>query len=579
MKIIGLTSELDAVHDNSVVLIEDDKILFAEAEERLSRKKHDGSFPALALKEALKSTNNKLSDIDYFVSGVPSYTSFRTILSYLPYIKATGTRNFIKAVYQRVGKARRENNSNEREKNLFDFGISKEKFFRVSHYLAHAATAYFSSPFKECLVVVMDGYGCDSDGKPLSGKIYKGSKGQLIPLEDIPVHGSLGLYYGAVTMALGFKLNDGEGKTMGLAAYGDPKKCYRKMKNIFPRFIDGKWVVKDTVLDILSISWPNIYSETKLAKTLKGLVEEYGRENVAAAAQEVFEEEMESYFRYLVKKYKIRVMATAGGIFLNIKNNMRLLNKRIIDDVFVYPNPSDGGAAAGAAMMGFLLKKGFYPQKEMLQSVFGRSYADSEIEKELKKTDGITYVKLSNDLPKKVAKILADGKVLGWFQGKGEWGPRALGHRSVIADPRSVATKDRINNILKGREWFMPFAPSMMEERAKDYLVNLRKGPFMIIGDEVKKNKRKDLGAVMHIDGTVRPHLVSKEIEPLYYEVIAEFEKLTGVGAILNTSFNKHGLPIVFTPKDAIDHLLWSAIDELVIGSYYVKRTDSKSSR
>lgn len=255
-----------------------------------------------------------------------------------------------------------------------------------------------------------------------------------------------------------------------------------------------------------------------------------------------------------------------------MKTNMKLLNQHIINNLFVYPNPADGGTAAGAAIAGYILKTGSYPREEILQSAYGRSYTDAEIEKELKNTSGIFFENLGKDLPKKVAKRLVGGKVLGWFQGRGEWGPRALGHRSVIADPRYEATKDRINSILKGREWFMPFAPSMLEERAKDYLVHLRKAPFMIIGDNVKKGKEKDLGAIIHVDGTVRPHLVSKDIEPLYYEVIEEFEKLTGVGAILNTSFNKHGLPIVFTPRQAIEHLLWGAIDELVIGSYLVQR-------
>lgn len=572
MKIIGLTSEIDAVHDNSVALIEDNRVVFAEAEERLSRKKHDGRFPALALKEALKVTGNKLVDIDYFVSGISSYTSLRVLLAYLPYIRIVGVKNFLQAIYRRVIKTKQDKDIDKREKNLFESGIDRKKFFRVSHYLAHGATAYFFSPFKECLVVVMDGYGLDGNGKPLSGKVYRGRDGTLIALEDIPVHGSLGLYYGVITLALGFKLNDGEGKTMGLAAYGKPGRCYLKMKKIFPKFAAGQWIARDTILDILSISWPNLYKESKLAATLTRLVEQYGREDVAAAAQKVFEKEVEAYIGYLVQKYKLKKVAAAGGIFLNIKSNMKLLNKKIVDDLFVYPNPSDGGAAVGAAIIGHILKNGFYPQEEMLQSAYGRSYTDREIEQELRKTAGIVFTKLGKDLPKKVAERLIQGKVLGWFQGKGEWGPRALGHRSVLADPRYEATKDRINNILKGREWFMPFAPSMMQERAKDYFVHLRKGPFMIIGDYVKKDKKKDLEAVIHVDGTVRPHLVSKEVEPLYYSVIEEFEKMTGVGAILNTSFNKHGLPIVYTPKEAIEHLLWGAIDELVIGSYHVKR-------
>lgn len=579
MKILGLTAEKFQVHDNSVALVENGQVVYAEAEERLSRKKHDGSFPGLALNSLLEFSKTNLDDIDYFVSATPQANPLRSFIDALQYVPVVGVGNFLRLIYSRMVSGQLPETDTGTAKSLFDLGIKKERFFHVSHHLTHAATAYFSSPFNDCLVVVMDGYGCDSNGKPLSGKVYRGRNGKLSLLEDIPTHASLGLYYGAVTLALGFKLNDGEGKTMGLAAYGKPKKCYQQIQEIFPRFLNGKWIARSTALEILSISRPQIYKETRIAKELGKLVEKHSREDVAAAAQQVFEEEIEAYIRYLVKKYKMRKIAASGGVFLNIKCNMKLLNEHIIDDLFVYPNPSDGGAAVGAAIVGYMMKNGSYPQKEMVQSTYGRSYTDEEIEKELKKTKGIVYIKLGKNLPTKVAERLAAGKVLGWFQGKGEWGPRALGHRSVIADPRSEATKDRINNILKGREWFMPFAPSMMEERAKDYLVHLRKGPFMIIGDSVRKSKIKDLGAVIHVDGTVRPHLVSKEVEPLYYQVIEEFEKITGVGSVLNTSFNKHGLPIVFSPKDAVDHLLWGAIDELVIGSYHVKRKEKKSSK
>ena len=418
----------------------------------------------------------------------------------------------------------------------------------------------------------MDGYGFDSDNKPLSGKIYLGKDGKLQELEDVPIHGSLGLYYGAVTMALGFKLNDGEGKTMGLAAYGNSQKCLKQIKEFFPYFKNGKWIARNSIFDILNISRTEVFKRSKIFKEFEFLIEKYGRENVAAATQAVFEQELESYILYLVNKYNYRLISAAGGIFLNMKANMRLLQNKIVDDLFVYPNPGDSGIAIGVAVAGFLIKKGKFTQKEILHTNLGRSFTDSEIKKVLDETKGIIYKKLGGNLAKFTASRLASNKVLGWFQGRGEWGPRALGQRSVIADPRKVSTKNRINKILKGREWFMPFAPSILEERASDYLVNLKKSPFMIIGDDATILGKTELKAIVHIDGTLRPHIVRKKIQPLYYQVIKEFEKLTGVGVILNTSFNKHGLPIVYSPKDAIEHLLWGAIDELVIGNFYVTR-------
>ncbi len=569
MKIIGITSDKVQVHDNSIALLDNEKILFAEAEERLSRKKHDGKFPDLALQEALTLNKLKISDIDFFVSADPKPSILQSFLNTAQYIPVTGLNSYFSQVWERF--KYRKYPENYLKRDLNDWHVPKSKRIDVSHYLAHAATAYYFCPFSKCLVVTMDGYGLDADSKPLSGKIYWGEDGKLTSLEDLPVHSSLGLYYGAVTMALGFKLNDGEGKTMGLAAYGNPKKCLKQMTEFFPTFNSEKWVARKTIFDILNISRTEVFQNSKTYKYLLKLVNRYGREDVAAAAQEVFEKELEKFISFLVAKYQIRLVSVSGGIFLNMKANMRLLQKHIIDDLFVYPNPGDSGTALGAAVVGILMKKGSFKRKEILSTDLGRSFTDLEIKNELTKTKGIAYTKL-DDLVKFTASSLANGKVLGWFQGKGEWGPRALGQRSVIADPRKLATKNRINKILKGREWFMPFAPSILEDRAEQYLVNLKKGPFMIIGDNTTKLGLKELKAIIHVDGTVRPHIVSKKTQPLYYQVIKEFEKLTGVGVILNTSFNKHGLPIVYTPKDAVDHLLWGAIDELIIGNFHVTR-------
>lgn len=572
MKIIGITSHQSGVHDNSVALVENNKILFAEAEERVSRVKHDGRFPWLAINEALKFTKTKLSDIDYFVSGNPESKLFRNLFSSLKFIPVVGLKNYlthgVKRFVYKIDKIYEGN----RPKTFQEANFPSEKLIKISHYLAHAASVYYSGPFDKCLVVTMDGYGPGARGEPLSGQIFLGDSGELIFLENVPVWGTMGLYYGAVTKALGFKLNDGEGKTMGLAAYGKPEKCYLKMKSFFPNFRKGEWTIRPTIMDILNIQRKGVFDESLTKKLLDSYIEKYGRENVAAACQRVFEEILIKYIRYLVGKYKIDRVCAAGGIFLNVKANMRLLKEGVVKDLFVYPNPTDGGTALGAAIIG-LTKNGVkVKREEIIHSAYGREYSSSEILKELRKTTGIVYKKIGKELAKKTAKLLVEGKVVGWFQGRGEWGPRALGQRSVIADPRKVATKDRINDILKGREWFMPFAPSILSEKAPVYLKMLTKAPFMIIADDIRRDSKKDLLATIHVDDTVRPHLVTKEANRLYWEVIKEFGKLTGVSVILNTSFNKHGLPIVYSPKDAIEHLKWGTIDVLVIGQYLAER-------
>ncbi|KKP40643.1 hypothetical protein A2130_03660 [Candidatus Woesebacteria bacterium GWC2_33_12] len=572
MKIIGLTYHKSGVHDNSVALLENGKVLFAEAEERISRIKHDGRFPYLALKEGLNLTKNKLKNINYFVSATPNENYIQMFLTTVKFLPTVGLGNYLEQMIGALTHKIDKVSDDDRPKNIQEMGISESKFFTVSHYFAHAVAAYYTCPFDKCLVINMDGFGPGDKGEPLSGQIYLGENNKLIGLEVVPVHASLGLYYGVITMALGFKLNDGEGKTMGLAAYGDPAKCYKKVKNFFPRFIDNDWIVKSSIMDILNVSRKKVYVKSSTYKYLKKLVEDYGKEDVAAACQLVFEEELVTYISHLIKKYKVSKVALNGGIFLNVKANMRLLEEKVVDDLYVYPNPSDGGTAMGAALAGFITKGQKIKRQELLHPAYSREYKNSEIITELKKTKGIEYKKLGTNLPRIGAKLLFDGKVVGWFEGRGEWGPRALGQRSVIADPRHLETKNRINNILKGREWFMPFAPSMAIEGAPKYLKMLRKAPFMIIGDRIMPGMEKDLKAAAHIDETVRPHLVTREANKLYYQVIKEFEKLTGVPTILNTSFNKHGLPIVYTPRQAVEHLLWGAIDELIIGSYHVWR-------
>lgn len=576
MKIIGITSHVGKVHDNSVALLEDGEVLFAEAEERVSRIKHDGRFPWLAIKEALEYTKTDPREVNYYVSATPEQSLIRVFATSLKFIPAVGLSKYFSSVYKRIFYKVDDLFGERFPRTYLEAGLPKDKLIKISHYLAHAGTAYYFGPFDKCLVVNMDGFGPGEDGEPLSGEIYLGENGKLTPLEKVPVWGTLGLYYGAVTKALGFKLNDGEGKTMGLAAYGSPTKAYKKMKLFFPSFEAGRWLVRKSIMDILNIVRPGLYENSETVNFLKDLIAKYGRENVAASCQRVFEEILIKYIEYLVRKYKIRNMSAAGGIFLNIKANMKLLEEKIVDNLFVYPNPTDGGAALGAALIGFTRKGIKTRRRELAHPAYGRKYSNAEVLGELKNSSGITYKKLGKDLPLKVAKLLTEGKVIGWFQGRGEWGPRALGHRSVIADPRRLTMKNRINDILKGREWFMPFAPSILGDRAADYLVSLRKAPFMIIGDDATKLGLRDLKAAVHVDGTVRPHIVSKKVEPLYWQVINEFEKLTGVGAVLNTSFNKHGLPIVYSPKDAIEHLLWGTIDLLVIGGYLVERQNEK---
>lgn len=577
MKIVGLTSSQDGNHDNSAALLINGKLKYALSEERITRVKHDKSFPINSINEALKINKTKLKEIDYFASASPPTNALKLITSYIDGFKYASSKKIIQWAFSRaffsILKTEIFNDNENRTKSLSELKVDISKIKYVSHYLAHAETAYRNSGMKDCLVVAWDGYGVEENGVPICGAIYRGSNGVMGKLEEIPVYTSLALYYGAVTVALGFKLNDGEGKTMGLAVYGKKSPAVKKIRELFPYFNGEKWIARENWLEVNGVSRLNYFRYTPTYRYLRYLIEEYGSEQVAFAAQWVLEEQGAKYFKYLTKRYRIKNVALAGGIFLNVKFNMQLLKQSIIDKLFVYPNPGDGGVAVGAA---YALQSSLgkpVKTEQMEDTNLGRKYTKKEIKEAFKKFKRkIVFEDHGENISKKAAEAISKGKVIGWFQGRDEWGPRALGNRSVLADPRKIETKDRINDNLKKRDWFMPFAPVIMEEFADQYLKNGYATPFMTLTDDIKKNKAKKIPAAIHIDYTARSQIIKKETNQRYWSVINEFCKMTKVPVLLNTSFNRHGLPIVHTPEEAIEHLLWNAVDELVIDTFLVKR-------
>ncbi len=582
MKIIGLTCHFSGNHDNSAALVVDGRVVFAESQERISRIKHDRHFPIAAIKHALQYEKVKISDIDYFASASPPTNFMKLFLNYIKGFQYAGFKKVLVWALARaflLFKVSELPQFDKRPNTYLEMGLPKEKLLYVAHHLAHAETAYHFSGWRECLVVVLDGYGINDLGYPLCGSVYLGRDRQLEHLEDIPVYVSLGLYFGAVTVALGFKLNDGEGKTMGLAAFGKSSEAVKKMREVFPFFDGKKWVAKNNWLEINGVSRPEYFRLTPTYRYLRLLIEEYDAENIAFATQKIVEEELEKYIRYLFKKYSSKLnqrekkLAVAGGVFLNVKANTRLLQNKVVDDIFIYPCPADGGVAVGAAMAAYKKFGGVLDVIELEAVDLGCGFSKSEIKNAIRFfSRKIKVLDLGKTICKKVAEHLSKGEVVGWFQGRGEWGPRALGHRSVLADPRYIETKQRLNLRLKERDWFMPFAPVILEEYSKDFLQHGFGNPFMTLTDDVNSKKADNIPAAIHIDNTARSQIVKKKIDPLYWQLIDQFRQITGVPVLLNTSFNKHGLPIVHSPEDAIKHLLWGCIDELVIGNFLITR-------
>ena len=576
MKIIGLTSHLTGNHDNSAALLIDGKIVFAQSEERITRIKHDTHFPINSIKETLNYKNLKLKDIDYFATGAPPTNLFKLLITYAKGFRYTNIKKIIQWVIARIALLVNEGESHQKRKgpnSLLELGINENKVIYIPHYLAHAETAYVVGGMEKCLVVAWDGYGVDEDGLPLCGSIYRGDNGALSKLEDIPVYTSLALYYGAVTVALGFKLNDGEGKTMGLAAYGKKSPVLEIVRGLFPYFNGNRWIARNNWLEMNGVSRPEYFRLTPTYRFIRLLIEEHGAEQVALAAQTVLEEEGEKFFRYLVKKYKLRKVAVAGGIFLNVKFNMRLLKNKIIDQIFIYPNPGDGGVAVGAALACYKKMGGEVFVERLESSALGKEFSDREVKKAIR---SFSKRIISKNYGKQIYKItagdIAQGKVIGWVVGRDEWGPRALGERTVLADPSKIIIKERLNERLEQRDWFMPFAPVIMDEYKDKVLVNGYATAFMTLTDYVKKPFVIKIPAAIHVDSTARSQIIRRENNEAYWQVINEFYNKTGIPVLLNTSFNKHGLPIVHSPEEAIEHLLWGCIDELVIDNYLITR-------
>lgn len=610
--ILGLTGFSD-YHDNSAALVKDGRVVFAISEERLTRQKHDSSFPVNSIKAALDFAGIQFSDLAYVVSGWPKRSLVKVfgkkhlIADVVKSLGYLGVRANVRLVPFGLKLIIREKQAGEMSLDKFFTersrsagqvlspglrlpppwaGSAQSRIEYVDHHQAHASSAYRSSGFPECLAVTLDGFGATMDGDLRSGSVWVCANGEMREVESIPIECSMGLFYEAVTVALGFKPADGEGKTMGLAAYGDPVKVYREVKRIAPSFKNGKWTRTPWWLDTIfsvDLAYKSLFDRTRMGTKLLRLIKEHGQEQVAAAAQRVLEEEVVRFFKYLHNKYKYSKIAASGGVFLNVKMNKKILQLKEIEDLFVYPNAGDGGVAVGAALEAYenleteKLRNGKTEKhrnsKRLESAALGVKFSEQEIKSALKKFNGqISYRRIPY-LPKYVGKALTNGKVVGWFQGRDEWGPRALGQRSVLADPRDAKTKERINDLMKKRDWFMPFAPAIMEEHVQDWFVDGYLDPFMTMAFDVVKGKEKKLAAAIHIDNTARPQVVSKKVNPKYWQVIESFYQLTGVPVILNTSFNKHGLPIVHSPEDAVEHLLWGCVDELAIGDYLVKKS------
>ncbi len=439
-------------------------------------------------------------------------------------------------------------------------GMEKKRIAFVDHHLAHAASAYFASGFKEALVITLDGAG---DG--LSGTVYECDDGRMKRINEFRAGASLGILYGAATIACDMRYSEDEGKLMSLAAYSYPSEI---------KELDAISRYDERARQLVGGSGKKY--EYLLAEYFKDtLLWKYNREAFAYAVQRHVEREVLKIARQHLKETGMRNLAVAGGVFSNIIINMRLNEMPEIKNFFVFPHMGDGGLSVGAAYYIDFLNNGKIAGRQIRDFYLGPSYSDEQIERVLKlyaAKKKISYEKVG-DIARACADLLCeDNRIMLWFQGRMEYGPRALGNRSVLALPSDPCNRDKINFLIKKRPYYQPFASSMLQEDAKGLLDPCKgESRFMTIGYNVRAGRREELAAASHIDGTTRPQMLGQE-NKLFRELLLRVKKHTGIGAVVNTSLNKHGKPIVMTPQDALWTLLNTGAENLAIGNFLVEK-------
>ena len=557
---ITLGLNYSKMHDSSACIVRDGELLFAVAEERISRNKHDARFPESAIQACLDFAKVRPEAIDEVCLGwqpigqlyrhdLNLYARGRWPVTYLNLLNST--RYFVSMRHQSSGANRYAQR----------FGPKNVRFRYVNHHFAHAISAYSYSGFDDAAIVVMDGRGAWE-----ATSIWHGTKGRVYPVLTINWPDSLGLFYATFTAFLGFVPNADEWKVMGLAPYGKPGVDLSMFLDVRATPYKANSTLLHGTGSNPYFGWPTALGSPREPESeISDL-----HKDIAYAVQDTCESAMLNVVHMALKKTKSKNLCLAGGVALNSKANGKIAASGILDKIFIQPAASDDGVALGAALAPFLDGGQRLPLRSMRHAYFGPSFDDHVIEATLTRYR-IRSSRLS-DPAAVAAELLSQGKILGWYQGRMEFGPRALGNRSILADPRDPEMNTKVNNAVKFREWWRPFAPSMKKEATPEYLESAYDSPFMILTAQVRPEKRAVIPSVTHVDGSARPQTVDQHINPLYYRLIDEFGKCTGVPVVMNTSFNLRGEAIVHTPTDAIRTFFSSGMDALILDSFLVKK-------
>lgn len=553
-------------HDPSAALFEDGQLVYAIEEERLSRRKHAvGAFPRNAIQACLDYRDLSLSDLDDIVLPYDPSLQWKILPHYLE--TALSADNWLKRfvflgdtiVTQVRGQMYP---TRQIENKLASIGTPVPPITTQPHHACHAASAFHPSEFEEALVLTID-----AKGEYDATTVWHGTPDGLERIRTYPHPNSLGLFFAVITEYLGFRMFNGEGKVMGLAPYGRPNRTIESaLRDVIETGADydvtdltNQWGTDAGVEQLESIF-------DRPRRKTSGAFTQWEKD-LALTAQSLLEETVVDLVETYCRKFGTNNVALAGGVVLNCKMNQQIINLDIVDDVFIQPVANDAGLALGAGW----LDQSPSAVDQMSTTYFGPSYTTSAIKQRLE-ANKIEYTE-PDQLERTVAQRLAEGSLVGWFQGRLEMGPRALGNRSILADPRTADSRDHVNEHVKHREGWRPFAPSLLETASSEYLGTDQSSPFMITTSTVPPERTDELEAVLHpADETTRPQTVNDDQNPRYAQLLREFEEITGVPVLLNTSFNDHGEPIVTTPQEAIKDFYGMGLDYLVLEDVVVEK-------
>ena len=577
-------------HDSAACLLIDGEIIAAAQEERFTRKKHDSSYPYNSVQYVLKLAKLKLSEVDQIVFYEKPFLKFERILETYVAFAPKGFTSFAKAMPLWIKEKLFQKNYlfNKLKQHDENFN-SDENIFFSDHHLSHASSAFFPSPFNNAVVLTADGVG-----EWATTTVAIGKENKLEIKKEIHFPHSLGLLYSAFTYYLGFKVNSGEYKLMGLAPYGNP--IYEdKVRHLLDLKHDGtfrldqKYFNYATGLTMTNEKFNSLFGQ-KPRNSQNEKITQFHMD-IASSIQKVTEEIMINLAKSIRKEYNMRNLCLAGGVALNCVANGKILQEKIFDNIWIQPAAGDAGGSLGAALALWYIeqknKRVVNSSDEMKGSYLGTEFTQEEIEKDLKSMGANFETFNYEDLINKTAELLTNEKAIGWFQGRMEFGPRALGGRSILGDPRSDKMQKNLNLKVKFRESFRPFAPSILRENLSQWFDINVDSPYMLLvaningekkikmtenqkklfGIDKLNIKRSEIPAVTHVDYSARVQTVTKNTNKRYYDLISKFMEKTGCPVLVNTSFNVRGEPIVNSPTDAFNCFMGTELDYLVIGN------------